>query len=88
MPSALQNVPAKTSMSPAGPKFSVRSRVCLTLPRISKTLSVKKVGPGLYKYEAVCPDHGDRYVDCCTMSAHVARDGVVEIEGVKWDDAL
>ncbi len=60
----------------------------LDSPASFKDLVVKKVGPGLYKYECVCPDHGDRYVDCCTMSAHVARDGVVEIEGVKWDDAV
>ena len=60
----------------------------LDSPASFKDLVVKKVGPGLYKYECVCPDHGDRYVDCCTMSAHVASDGVVEIEGVKWDDAL
>lgn len=60
----------------------------LDSPASFKDLIVKKVGPGLYKYEAVCPDHGDRYIDCCTMSAHVGRDGVVEIEGVKWDDAF
>ena len=60
----------------------------LDSPASFKDLVVKKVGPGLYKYECVCPDHGDRYIDCCTMSAHVARDGVVEIEGVKWDEAL
>ena len=58
----------------------------LDSPASFKDLVVKKVGPSLYKYEAVCPDHGDRYVDCCTMSAHVAQDGVVEIDGVKWDD--
>jgi len=60
----------------------------LDSPASFKDLVVKKVGPGLYKYECVCPDHGDRYIDCCTMSAHVARDGIVEIEGVKWDDAV
>ena len=59
----------------------------LDSPASFRDLVVKKVGAGLYKYECVCPDHGDRYVDCCTMSAHVARDGVVEIDGVKWDDA-
>lgn len=56
----------------------------LDSPASFKNLVVKKVGPGLYKYECVCPDHGDRFVDFTTMSAHVARDGVVEIEGVKW----
>lgn len=60
----------------------------LDSPASFKDLIVKKVGPGLYKYECVCPDHGDRYIDCCTMSAHVARDGVVEIEAVTWDEAL
>ena len=60
----------------------------LDSPASFKDLVVKKVGPGLYKYECVCPDHGDRYIDCCTMSAHVARDGVVEIGRVQWDDAF
>ena len=60
----------------------------LDSPASFKDLVVKKVGPGLYKYECVCPDHGDRFVDCCTMSAHVGRDGVVEIGRVQWDDAL
>jgi hypothetical protein len=60
----------------------------LDSPASFKDLTVKKVGPGLYKYEAVCPDHGDKFVDFTTISAYVARDGVVEIEGVKWDDAV
>ena len=59
----------------------------LDSPASFKDLTVKKVGPGLFKYEAVCPDHGDRYIDCCTMSAHVAQDGIVEIEAVTWNDA-
>ena len=59
----------------------------LDSPASFRDLVVKKVGPDLYKYECVCPDHGDRYIDCCTMSAHIASDGVVEIEGVKWDNA-
>ena len=58
----------------------------LDSPVSFKDLTVRKVGPGLYKYEAVCPDHGDRYIDCCTLSAYVARDGVVEIEAVTWDN--
>ena len=60
----------------------------LDSPTSFKDLTVKKVGPGLYKYEAVCPTHGDRFVDFTTISAYVARDGVVEIEGVTWDDAV
>lgn len=60
----------------------------LDSPASFKDLIVKKVGPSLYKFECTCPTHGDRYIDCCTMSAHVGRDGVVEIDGVKWDDAL
>ena len=59
----------------------------LDSPVSFKDLVVKKVGPGLYKYEAVCPTHGDKFVDFTTISAYVARDGVVEIEEVKWDDA-
>ena len=60
----------------------------LDSPASFKDLTVKKVGPGLYKYEAVCPTHGDKFVDFTTISAHVARDGVVEIEAVKWDDVV
>lgn len=60
----------------------------LDSPASFKDLTVKKVGAGLYKYEAVCPTHGDKFVDFTTISAYVARDGVVEIEGVKWDDAV
>ena len=59
----------------------------LDSPASFKDLTVKKVGPGRYKYEAVCPDHGDRYVDCCTVSASLASDGVVQIDRVTWDDA-
>ena len=59
----------------------------LDSPASFKDLVVKKVAPGLFKYEAVCPTHGDKFVDFTTISAYVARDGVVEIEGVKWDDA-
>ena len=60
----------------------------LDSPASFKDLVVKKVGPGLYKYKCVCPTHGDRFVDFTTISAYVARDGVVEIEEVKWDDAV
>ena len=60
----------------------------LDSPASFKDLVVKKVAPGLFKYEAVCPTHGDKFVDFTTISAYVARDGVVEIEGVKWDDAV
>lgn len=60
----------------------------LDSPASFKDLTVKKVGPGLYKYECTCPTHGDKYIDCCTISAYIARDEVVVIEGVKWDDAV
>ena len=60
----------------------------LDSPASFKDLVVKKVGPGLYKYECTCPTHGDKYIDCCTISAYIARDEVVVIEGVKWDDAV
>ena len=59
----------------------------LDSPASFKDLVVKKVGPGRYKYEAVCPTHGDKFVDFTTISAYVARDGVIEIEEVTWDDA-
>ena len=59
----------------------------LDSPASFKDLTVRKVGSGLYKYEAVCPTHGDRFVDFTTISAYVARDGAVEIEEVTWDDA-
>ena len=58
----------------------------LDSPSSFRDLTVKRVGAGLYKYECTCPDHGDHYIDCCTISAYIARDGVVEIEGVTWDD--
>lgn len=60
----------------------------LDSPASFKDLTVRKVGPGLYKYECTCPTHGDKYIDCCTISAYIARDEVVVIEGVKWDDAV
>lgn len=68
-------------------KFVIRVEGMLDSPASFKDLVVRKVGAGLYKYEAVCPDHGDKFVDFTTISAHVAQDGVVEIEEVKWDDA-
>ncbi len=58
----------------------------LDSPSSFRDLTVKRVGSGQYKYECTCPDHGDRYIDCCTISARMASDGVVEIEGVTWDD--
>lgn len=80
---------AKANLSESTwPEVQCSKEGMLDSPASFKDLIVMKVGPGLYKYECVCPDHGDRYVDCCTMSAHIARDGVVEIEGVKWDDAV
>ena len=59
----------------------------LDSPASFKDLIVKKVGHSLYKFEAVCPTHGDKFVDFTTINAYVARDGVVEIGEVKWDDA-
>lgn len=60
----------------------------LDSPASFKDLVVKKVGPGLYKYECTCPTHGDRFVDFTTISAYIAPDEVVVIEGGKWDDAV
>lgn len=60
----------------------------LDSPASFKDLVVKKVGPGLYKYLCTCPTHGDRFVDFTTISAYIAPDEVVVIEGVKWDDAV
>ena len=70
------------------PEVQCSKEGLLDSPTSFKDLTVKKVGPGLYKYEAVCPDHGDKFVDFTTISAYVARDGVVEIEAVKWDDVV
>lgn len=50
-------------------------------------LTVRKVGEGRYKYECVCPDHGDRFVDCCTIHAVLGADGLVKIVHITWDDA-
>ncbi len=60
----------------------------LDSPASFKDLVVKKVGPGKYRYECVCPDHGDRYIDCCTISASIGTGGVVMIEHVVWDDEI
>ncbi len=60
----------------------------LDSPSSFKDLVVKKVGEGMYKYECVCPDHGDRYIDCCTISASVGPEGMVMIEHVVWDDKI
>lgn len=60
----------------------------LDSPASFRDLAVKPVGPGKYKFECVCPDHGDKYTDCCTISASVAPDGKVQIEAVTWDDAV
>ncbi len=60
----------------------------LDSPASFKDLVVKKVGPGQYKYECVCPEHGDRFIDCCTISASISPEGMVMIEHVKWDDAI
>lgn len=57
----------------------------LASPSDFKKLVVRKVGDNLYKYECVCPEHGDRYVDCCTVEAVVCVDGVVQINHVIWD---
>ena len=77
----------KDLMESSWPEVQCSKEGLLDSPASFKDLVVKKVGPGLYKYEAVCPDHGDRFVDFTTISAYVARDGVVEIEAVTWDDA-
>ena len=58
----------------------------LDSPSSFKDLTVKRVGAGLYKYECTCPDHGDHFIDYCTISAYMARDGGVEIEEVRWDE--
>lgn len=58
----------------------------LDSPRSFKNLTVRQVAPGKYKYECTCPDHGDKFVDFCTMEAHIANDGkTVVIERIKWD---
>lgn len=60
----------------------------LDSPASFEDLTVRKVGEGRYKYECVCPDHGDRYVDCCTIHARLGVDGVVKIVHITWDDAI
>ena len=49
-------------------------------------VTVNKIGEGLYKYEATCPDHGDTYTDCCTMHASLDSDGEVRLNHVTWDE--
>lgn len=57
----------------------------LNSPAAFRDLVVKRVGKGQYKYECICPGHGDRFVDFTTISATIAADGVVEIQAVTWD---
>lgn len=60
----------------------------LDSPRFFKSLTVKQVAPGKYKYECICPDHGDKFVDFCTIEARITGDGkTVVIERIKWDAA-
>lgn len=58
----------------------------LDSPKSFNALTVKKVGNGLYKYECVCPNHGDRFIDYCTIHATLSDDGVVRIERITWDN--
>ena len=60
----------------------------LNSPAGFNDLTVKCVGPGLYKYECVCPDHGDKFEDFCTISVTLTPEGTVQINHVTWDDAL
>lgn len=57
----------------------------LDVPSSFKDLVVKKVGEGRYRYQCVCPDHGDVYVDCCVMEAHIEPDGRTVIDHVLWE---
>ena len=59
----------------------------LDSPSSFKNLCVRKVGEGKYKFECTCPAHGDKFVDCTTIYASVALDGVVQIDRVIWDEA-
>lgn len=58
----------------------------LDSPSCFKDLRVYKTEEGQYKYECICPEHGDKYVDCCTIHASLLDDGTVLITHVTWDD--
>lgn len=60
----------------------------LMSPSDLTNMVIKKVGPNQYKYEGVCPDHGDKFVDYTTITARLAPDGTVWIDHVKWDKEL
>lgn len=74
-------------MESTWPEVACSVEGMLDSPAGFRNLTVKKVGEGRYRYECVCPDHGDRYVDCCTIHAILDPDGVVKIQHVTWDDA-
>lgn len=58
-----------------------------TLDAPWEKLTVKKVGVGKYKYECICPEHGDKYVDNWTISAHLDN-GTVIITHITPDEVL
>lgn len=78
---------AKTDLSESTwPEVQCSVEGGLGSPRSFNNLTVKAVSPGKYKYECVCPDHGDKFVDFCTIEAHIANDGkTVIIDRIKWD---
>jgi len=58
----------------------------LDSPASFKDLSVTNIAPGKYKYECTCPDHGDKYTDCYTITASLAPDGTVQLDHVILDE--
>jgi len=58
----------------------------LNSPKSFKNLTVKRVGVGKYRYSCVCPTHGDKFTDFCTISAAIGKDGKIYITHVIWDE--
>ena len=56
-----------------------------TLDAPWKELTVRKVADGKYKYECICPIHGDKFVDNWTISAHIEH-GAVVIKHITMDE--
>ena len=57
----------------------------LDSPKEWGDVKVWKEKKGHYRFSCVCPRHGETFVDCTTMEAHVSPDGKVYIDHVVWD---
>lgn len=67
------------------PEVFCEADCMLDSPKDWVDIKVWKDEDGRYRYSCVCPRHGETFVDCTTMEAHVSTDGRVYIDHVAWD---